>query len=166
MADTEQGAQTPRHQAPQPPEESGVRLPGLERRGWVGPIIFAGVMMIVLGAFHVFQGFVALVNDDFYVQNDRLAIHLDYTAWGWGHLLVGTVVFVAGFCVLLGQVWARIVGVILAVVSILVNIAFLAAYPGWTTIMVAVDVLVIWALTFHGREVRPPGTGGSPYRGD
>jgi hypothetical protein len=132
----------------------------------VGPIVFAGVMMIVLGAFHAFQGFIALFNDDFYVQSDRLAIHLDFSVWGWVQLFVGTVVLVAGFCVLIGQVWARIIGVILAVVSILVNVAFLAAYPGWTTIMIALDVLVIWALTFHGREVRPPGTGAIPYRGD
>jgi len=45
--------------------------------------------------------------------------------------------------------------VILAVLSILMNMAFLAASPGWTTIMIALDVLVIWALTFHGRDVRP-----------
>jgi hypothetical protein len=47
--------------------------------------------------------------------------------------------------------------VILAVVSALVNAAFLAASPVWSTIMIALDILVIWALTFHGREVRPKG---------
>ena len=61
----------------------------------------------------------------------------------------------AGFCVLLGQVWARAVGVIVAVLSIVVNAGFLSAAPGWTTIMIALDILVIWALTFHGREMRP-----------
>ena len=135
----------------------------MARLSWVGPIVFAGVMMIVLGLFHLFQGFIALVNDDFYaVGKDGLAIHLDYTAWGWTHLVLGTVVFVAGSCVLLGQVWARVVGVILAVLSILLNAGFLAASPGWTTITIALDILVIWALTFHGREVRPKDRLGRP----
>lgn len=132
------------------------------RGGWVGPIVFAGVMLIILGALHAFQGFVALFNDGYYaVRENGLAIHIDFTAWAWTHLILGLIVLAAGFCVLLGQVWARIVGVIIAVVSILVNIGFLAAAPGWTTIMIAVDILVIWALTFHGRDVRPKdGVGG------
>ncbi|TDW77235.1 DUF7144 family membrane protein [Kribbella pratensis] len=126
------------------------------RGGWVGPIVFAAVVMMVIGVMHGFEGIVALLNDDYYlVPKNGLAIHINYTGWGWSHLIVGTAVLVAGFCVLLGQVWARVVGVILAVLSILMNMAFLAASPGWTTIMIALDVLVIWALTFHGRDVRP-----------
>ena len=126
------------------------------RGGWVGPIVFAAVVMMVIGVMHGFEGIVALLNDDYYlVPKNGLAIHINYTGWGWSHLVVGTAVLVAGFCVLLGQVWARVVGVILAVLSILMNMAFLAASPGWTTIMIALDVLVIWALTFHGRDVRP-----------
>jgi len=155
MSDTDRSATVPRHQAPQPPEETGVRLPGVEGRGWVGPIIFAAVMMIVLGFFHGFQGFIALFNEGYYlVDKNGLAVHIDFTAWAWVHLIVGTIVFVAGFCLLLGQMWARVVGVILAVVSVLVNAAFLAAYPFWSGIMIAFDILVIWALTFHGRAVR------------
>ena len=69
-------------------------------------------------------------------------------------MIVGAVVFVAGFCLLVGQLWARVVAVILAVLSVLVKAAFLAAYPIWSTIMIALDIVVIWALTFHGREVR------------
>ncbi|WP_432875005.1 DUF7144 family membrane protein [Kribbella sp. CA-245084] len=137
-------------------------MPEIDRRvakphgGWVGPIVFAAVVMMVIGTMHGFEGIVALLNDDYYaVPKSGLAIHIDYTAWGWTHLIVGTAVLVAGFGVLLGQVWARVVGVIVAVVSILTNMAFLSASPGWVTIMVALDVLVIWALTFHGRDVRP-----------
>ena len=131
---------------------------------WIGPIVFAGVMLIILGFFHGFHGFLALFNDGYYaVRKNGLAIHIDYTAWAWTHLIVGTILLVAGFCVLLGQVWARVVGVIVAVLSIVVNAGFLSASPGLTTIMIAVDILVIWALTFHGREVRPEDSiGGLP----
>ena len=122
---------------------------------WVGWIIFAGVMMIVLGMLHAFQGFVAIFDDQFYlVRSGRLAIEMDYDWWGVVHLILALIVIVAGIALLNGRLWGRIVGVILAVLSVLVNAAFLAAYPIWSTILIAVDVLVIWALTVHGDEMR------------
>jgi hypothetical protein len=53
-----------------------------------------------------------------------------------------------------GQMWARVVGIVVALLSAIVNIAFLAANPVWSTIIITVDVLVIYALTVHGREVK------------
>jgi len=50
--------------------------------------------------------------------------------------------------------WARIVGVLVALVSSVVNLAFMAAYPLWSVIMIVVDVLVIWAITVHGSEMK------------
>jgi hypothetical protein len=122
---------------------------------WVGWIIFAGVMMIVLGLIHAFQGFMAMFDDSYFLVRRRgLAIHLDYTAWGFIYLIVALVVLVAGIALLNGRLWGRIVGVVVAVLSVVVNIAFLAAYPIWSTIVIAVDVLVIWALTVHGDDMR------------
>ena len=122
---------------------------------WVGWILFAGVMMIVLGMIHAFQGFIALFDNTYFLVRTRsLAIHLDYTVWGWIHLVVALFVLGSGIALLNGRRWGRIVGVVVAVLSILVNIAFLAAYPIWSTITIAVDVLVIWALTVHGDELR------------
>ena len=59
----------------------------------------------------------------------------------------------AGVCVFAGQVWARTVGVVVAVVSALLNLGFLAAYPVWAVILIALDVVVIMALTVHGSDV-------------
>jgi uncharacterized protein (DUF983 family) len=55
---------------------------------------------------------------------------------------------------MVGQMWARVVGILVAVASAIVNIAFLAAYPVWSTIIITIDVLVIYALTVHGRETK------------
>lgn len=123
--------------------------------GWVGWIVFAGVMMLILGIFHAFQGLIALFQDDYYlVAANGLTVHVDYTGWGWTHLIFGIIVIAAGAALLTGQMWARIVAVALAVISAVVNAGFLAAYPVWSAIMIAVDILVIWALTVHGSEMR------------
>lgn len=122
--------------------------------GWVGWIAFAGLIMVMLGSFHVIQGLVAIFNDKYFlVGKNGLLLHVDYTAWGWVHLIAGVVVLVAGFCVFAGQVWARAVGTIVALLSALLNVAFLGAYPLWSLMMIALDVIVIMALTVHGRDI-------------
>ena len=126
-----------------------------EMTAWVGWIAFAGVMMVMLGAFHAIDGLVAIFKDEYFlVGKSGLTINVDYTAWGWVHLIGGIIIAAAGVAVFAGQVWARTVGVLMAMVSAVVNIAFLSAYPIWSTIMIAVDILVIWALTVHGHELK------------
>jgi hypothetical protein len=117
--------------------------------------MFAGIIMMMIGIFQAISGLVALFNDEYYlVRPSGLLLTFDFTTWGWVHLLLGVVVFLAGAGVLVGQTWARVVGILIAAVSAIVNIAFLAAYPVWSTIIITLDVLVIYALTVHGRETR------------
>lgn len=142
----QQAAGVPRqHSRQQPPEPTG----------WVGWILFAAVMMIMMGVFHATAGLLALFNDEYYlVGKNGLAVSVDYTAWGWVHLVAGVVVVLAGFALMVGRTWARVVGVVLAVASAILNIGFLAAYPIWSAIIIALDVLIIYAITVHGREVQ------------
>ena len=124
--------------------------------GWTGWIVFAGVMMLMMGAFHVIQGLVALFQDTYFlVGQEGLVVQVDYTTWGWVHTILGAVVILAGIALLAGQMWARVVAIILAFGSALVNIAFLGAYPIWSITMSAIDVLVIYAVTMHGKEMKP-----------
>jgi hypothetical protein len=122
---------------------------------WVGWIAFAGIMMVLVGSFHAIQGLVAIFRDEvFLVSSSGLVVDVDYTAWGVAHLIGGAVLVAAGIWVFRGKVWARTVGVVMAMLSAVVNVGFLAAYPIWSAIMIAVDVLVIWALTVHGGELK------------
>jgi hypothetical protein len=120
---------------------------------WVGVVLFGGIILEMVGGFQLIQGLVALFKDDYYlVSPNGLVLEVNYTAWGWTHLLIGLVAIATGIGVMLGQMWARVLGIGLAVLSALVNIAFLSAYPIWSTIIIAMDVLVIYALAVHGRE--------------
>ncbi len=126
----------------------------VEPSGWVGWIIFAGAMMVMLGFFHAIAGLVALFKDDYFlVRTSGLVVNVDYTTWGWVHLILGIVVGLAGVALFAGAMWARIVAVILALCSAIINLAFTSAYPIWSAIMIAVDILVIYAVTAHGREM-------------
>jgi hypothetical protein len=121
---------------------------------WVGWIAFAGVMMMLLGSFHAIQGLVGIFQDDYFLApSSQLVVHVDYSTWGWVQLIAGIVVAAAGGALLAGQMWARIIAVMVVFVSALLNIAFLSAYPIWSTMMIVIDVLVIWAVMVHGREL-------------
>jgi hypothetical protein len=139
--------------APEPPPLQNVQP--TEQTAWVGWIAFAGLMMVMLGTFHAVQGLVALFKDDYFlVGKSGLTLSVDFTTWGWIHIIGGIIIVAAGVGLFVGKVWARTICVILAMVSAIVNVSFLAAYPIWSATMIAVDVLVIWAITVHGSELR------------
>jgi hypothetical protein len=118
-----------------------------------GLTVFAAVLMIMVGIFHAAQGLVAIVNDTFYVVGEEYVFQFDVTTWGWIHLLLGILVAVAGFALFSGAVWARTVGVALAVLSAVANFLWMPYYPFWSIAIIALNVFVIWALTAHGRDI-------------
>lgn len=139
-------------QAPAP-QRSEARAP--EPTGWTGWVFFASMMMIMIGAFQAIMGLTALFDDGWYITTSNgLVVNFDYTAWGWTHLVLGAVAVAAGFGLLAGQMWARIVGVAMALVSAVVNLAFMAAYPFWSLIVITLDVVVIYAIAMHGKEMK------------
>lgn len=122
---------------------------------WAVWAIFAASMMILLGSLQAMQGFVAIFDEDYYrVPSSGLLLEIDHSTWGWTHLLLGVLILVSGLGVLSGNIAARAVGVVLAVLSVLVNLAYLEAYPLWGCIAITIDVLVVYALTVHGGELR------------
>jgi hypothetical protein len=126
-----------------------------EPTGWVGWVFFGAMMLILLGSFQAIAGLVALFDRGYYlVSRNGLLVHVDYTAWGWVHLIIGLVALAAGIGLMTGRMWARVLGVVIALLSAIVNLGFLAAYPLWSITMIALDVIVIYAITAHGSEVK------------
>jgi uncharacterized membrane protein len=120
---------------------------------WTPWIRFAGILMMVVGVFAVIQGLVAILSPDFYVVHGdgRVVAVASYGTWGWVHLVLGVLVVAAGAGVLAGQLWARVVGIALAAISAVVNLAFIASYPMWAVVVIALDIAVIFALATNRR---------------
>jgi hypothetical protein len=128
---------------------------GKATSGWaVGFIMFAAIMMIMVGVFQALQGIIAIFENEFYVATRNYTFQFDATTWGWIHLLLGLLVAFAGWGLLSGKTWARLLGITLAALSATANFLFIPYYPFWSLLLITLDILVIWAITAHGGELR------------
>ena len=154
MRETKQRATEARAGAVPQQRSSSEQVPP-EPTGWAGMVVFGAVMMLMLGTFQVIEGLVAIFDDGWYlVGKNGLVVSVDLTAWGWVHLAVGVVALAAGAGLMTGATWARVLGVLVAATAAIVNFAFVAAYPLWSLTMITLAVLVIYAITAHGRELQ------------
>ena len=120
----------------------------------VGWISFAGFMLILAGSFAILAGLAALINPDQLQATKDSVISASATTWGWWKIIVGSIVLISGFGVFSGNVLARTVGVIAAMVSAISMFVYMPFYPVWAICIIAADISVIWALTAHGRDVQ------------
>jgi hypothetical protein len=118
--------------------------------GWTA---FAALMMMMMGIWWLTAGIVGISTPGFYAVTEEYVFQFDPRTWGWIHVLSGIVVLVAGFAVFAGAVWARTVGVILALWTGLIAFAWLPWNPIWAIVLILISITVIWALTVHGRDI-------------
>ena len=111
-----------------------------------GISFFAGLLLILAGVFQALEALSAIVNDQYLVATPRYIYTFDLTAWGWIHLLIGLALVAIGICLLLGQGWALMAGIVIAGLSAVVNFTWLPYSPFWAILLIAVDLLIIWAL--------------------
>ena len=122
---------------------------------WAGWAVFGAIMLVIAGSVNVMQGLVALLDDGYFlVPNGDDLLLVDYGVWGVVTLAWGALAIAAGIGIFAEKGWARWGAVAVAGVSILIQIGFLAAFPIWSGLIIAFDVLVIFALTAHWSDVR------------
>ena len=127
-----------------------------------GPILLAGGIMVMAGIWQVFIGTTALVHDKIYVGTPRYLYAFDLTGWGWAQLLTGILSIAAGYAALRGLTWARVLGIVLAGLSMVIQFMFVPYYPIWSILVIALDTVVIYGLASYHRDL----TAGRPQRAE
>ena len=114
---------------------------------WAGGVsIFAGVGLLTIGIFQFFEGLSAVLKDNVFVTTPKYVFEFDITTWGWIHLVIGVIAVLVGGSILAGQAWGFITGMVIATLSALANFMFIPWYPLWAIVLIAFNVVVIWAL--------------------
>ncbi|GAA0522980.1 hypothetical protein GCM10011581_38740 [Saccharopolyspora subtropica] len=124
------------------------------RTGWVGWVYFAGTVLLLIGIIQFINGVIAFGRSGTtFLTPSGGAVQISYSGVAWSFLIMGAVFALVGFGVFRGRTWARALAIAFAVISVLANIAFFSAYPLWSTLVIVLDLVVIYALVAHGREV-------------
>jgi len=124
--------------------------------GWLR---FGGTVVVLAGLFTLVMGVTALVKGEYYAVGPQGTLVVDLTAWGWIHVVVGALALGTGVALALGAGWARVVAVLLVGFNALTQLTFLPVAPVQSTIVIALDVLVIWAVVAHAPRPEPAAGG-------
>ena len=105
------------------------------------------VVMMIVGVFGVIEGLVAVLTPSYFVSAGGAVFVLSLAGWGWVHLALGALVAIVGAS-LLGEApsWARGTAVALVALSAILHLTFVAAAPVWSILVIALDVIVLYAL--------------------
>ncbi|OPX08257.1 hypothetical protein [Gordonia sp. i37] len=126
-----------------------------------GLTIVAAALLFVAGVISVFVGISALNKDTLLVLGQDYVFELNLTAWGWIHIVIGVLAVIIAGGLAIGADWARVAAIIIAALSIITQFLWLPHYPAWSILIIALDVILIWAVcswnprqVTHGRTAR------------
>ncbi|WP_425836975.1 DUF7144 family membrane protein [Streptomyces fractus] len=111
-----------------------------------GLTIFAAVMLFIAGSMDFCRGLMAVLKDDVFLKTRDYTFQFDLTSWGWIHLILGAVAVIVSFGLFVAMKWARVLGVVLAVLIMIGNFLSIPYYPFWSLTLIAMNMLVIWGL--------------------
>jgi hypothetical protein len=130
----------------------------LNKTTWAGWVFFAGVMLLVTGVLNVVEGFVALSQSTRVVMVEDKLYMIDISGWGWALVVFGAVMLVSGIGLFAASSAARVAAIVIVGVHAAVQVFWLGAYPVWSMLMIALDTVVLYALTVRWQEVRAQDT--------
>jgi hypothetical protein len=109
-------------------------------------------MFVIIGVMDVVHGLTMIINNEWIAFGAVTVWYTDLAVWGWITLLLGVLGLAVAGGIYSGQTWARIVGVIAAGLAAIDAFFIMPYYPLWAWAILALSILVVWALTAHGDE--------------
>jgi hypothetical protein len=116
-------------------------------------IVFAAVLLWVVGIFNVIDGTAAIARSSVFIGSARYVAG-DLRAWGWVALILGALQVLAGLGVLVGNQVARWFAVAVIGLNAIGQMFFIPSYPFWSLMIIALDVVALWGLCAYGSRER------------
>jgi hypothetical protein len=123
-------------------------MAGRPSYGWKS---FAGIMLMIVGFLNIMDGLVAITQSNEVKSqiSAQLPLFDNVKTWGWIVLIIGIIVILAGFGLLAGSTWARVVGLIVASVNLAAQVAWLPHNQLWSFTMIVIDIIIIYGIAVH-----------------
>lgn len=123
------------------------RDPSVKQGLAAGTSVGAAIILATLGVVSVLQGIAAVAEDEIFVVGLAYTYEFDVTTWGWIHIVVGALMILIGVALMTGTTWARVTAIVIAAISVIANFLWLPYYPWWSTLIIALNIVVIWAVS-------------------
>jgi hypothetical protein len=119
-----------------------------EGRGY-GMVLFASILLAVIGFFNMLYGIAAIANSHVFVANAHYVFG-DLRAWGWVTLILSVLQLVAAGGIVMGNQLARWFAVAVVGLNAIEMMFFIQAYPFWALVIIAADIVALWGLCAYG----------------
>jgi hypothetical protein len=117
--------------------------------GSYGLVVFAAILLAMIGCFNLLYGIAAIVNSHVFVANAHYVFG-NLRAWGWITLIIGVMQLLAAAGAFSGNQVARWFVVAVLGLNAIDQMFFIAAYPFWSLTIIAMDVVAVSGLCAHG----------------
>ncbi|HEV2998657.1 MAG TPA: hypothetical protein VGX16_06075 [Solirubrobacteraceae bacterium] len=117
--------------------------------GWV---VFAAIIMMIGGTLDALWGLAAIINNEVVLVGGHGVVIFDVTAWGWVHLILGSLVVITGLGLLAERTWARVFGVVIVSLDAVAQFGNFTAFPLWSMLLIAIDFVILYHLTVRWGE--------------
>ena len=137
------------------PETSGSQPPG-GSAAWASWVAFAGIMLMLIGAFSVIAGLAAVTDDGYITKTfagDEVFL-VNYKALGFFWIVIGVVKAWAGFALIQGHEWARMVTMLVVFLSAVSHLLSLTSQPFLSLLFIVIDVVILYAVTVRWQEAK------------
>jgi hypothetical protein len=124
---------------------------GDDERGY-GWVMFAGVLLLMLGTLNFIEGLAAIGNAHFFTANANY-IAGSLNTWGWVVLCIGVLEWAVGCGVFVKNQFSRWAGVVVLAGNAIVQLMMIPAYPFWSLSIFTLDILAIYGLIAYGKRI-------------
>nr|WP_169810936.1 hypothetical protein [Nocardia amikacinitolerans] len=112
-----------------------------------GTSIGAAILLLTVGVLQILEGISAVVDDELFVVGPEYVYQFDISTWGWIHIVIGAILVICAIGLMTGSTWGRIAAIVIAAIAIIANFASLPYYPYWSILIIALSIVVIWAVS-------------------
>jgi hypothetical protein len=119
-----------------------------------GRVVFAAIVLMLVGFLNIVYGFGALDDANYFAGDTRFVLD-NLNTLGWVLLILGVIQLTAGFSLMGGRTYGRLLGVIagsLGALGALFSIG--GANPWWSLCVFALCLYVVHGIVVYGEDER------------
>ena len=122
-----------------------------------GRVVFAAIMLLIVGTLNIIYGLGALDDANIFVNDTRFVLD-NLNTLGWVLIILGVIQLTGGFSLMAGNTYGRVIGIIggsLGAIGALLSIG--GTRPWWSLAVFALCVFVVHGIVVYGEEERASG---------